>query len=395
MKITVISIITILFLFIADKLSASTIPQISGGGYHSLDLKSDVTVWSWGRNIFGQLGNGKRSKKNTPVPVKNLEDVVAIAAGTWHSMALKSDGTVWAWGLNNHGQLGDETFKNRKKPVQVKDLTGLIAIAGGYLHSLALKSDGTVWAWGSNWGGQLGNETIVGASEVPIQVNSLSNISAIACGGDHNLAIRLSDGTIWAWGSNFYGQLGDGLSANSTSPVLVSGLSNVSRISGGYIHSIAMVSNETVWTWGNNRYGQLGDGSTLEERRAPVQVMNIANIINVTTKGWHNLALNSEGRVFSWGNNINGQLGNGTHSERNIPVNVEGLEDIIDIGSGWQHSIALKSDGTIWTWGDNRFGQLGDGTFKDRKTPVSVKDFNVNTTNLSLKIKKTTNAKER
>lgn len=379
MKITIFSIIAIVFLFTTDKLSASSIPQISGGGYHTLTLKSDGTVWSWGRNNFGQLGTGKRTKKNSPIPVKNLEDIVAIAAGTWHSMALKSDGTVWTWGLNNYGQLGDGTFKNRKTPVQVKDLTDIIAIAGGYLHSLALRSDGSVWAWGSNWSGQLGNEAIVGESEVPIQVNSLSNISAIACGGDHSLAIRSSDDTIWAWGNNYYGQLGNGLDTNSTAPVLVNGLSNVSKIQGGYIHTLALVSGGNVWTWGNNRYGQLGDGSTIEEKRTPVQVVNVTNIINIATRGWHNLALNTEGKVFSWGNNSNGQLGDGTRSERNIHVNVEGLEDIIDIGSGWQHSLALKSDGTVWTWGDNRFGQLGDETNKDRKKPIQIKNLDVNT----------------
>lgn len=379
MKITVISIIAILFLFITAKLSASTIPQISGGGYHCLALKLDGTVWAWGRNNFGQLGNGKHRKKNSPVPVKNLEDVIAIAAGTWHSLELKSDGTVWTWGQNNYGQLGDGTFKNQKTPVQVKNLTGVIAIAGGYLHSLALKSDGTVWAWGSNWSGQLGNETIAGASEVPIQVNSLSNISAITCGGDHSLAIRSSDGTIWAWGNNYYEQLGNGLNTNSTPPVLVNGLSNVSKVNGGYIHSLAQVSDGTVWTWGNNRYGQLGDGSTIEQRHSPVQVMNIDNITNISCKGWHNLALNSEGKVLAWGNNSNGQLGDGTRSERNIPVEAKEVEGIADISTGWQHSLALKSDGTVWTWGDNRFGQLGDGTNKDRKKPVQIKNFNVNT----------------
>ncbi len=139
MKITtIISIIAILSLFITDKLSAATIPQISGGGYHSLALKSDGTVWAWGRNNFGQIGIGKRSKRNTPVQVKNLKDVAAIASKTWHSMALKSDGTVWTWGRNNYGQIGDGTFMNRKTPVQVKDLTDVVAIAGGYLHSLAL-----------------------------------------------------------------------------------------------------------------------------------------------------------------------------------------------------------------------------------------------------------------
>ncbi len=318
------------------------------------------------------------ARKKTSVQVKNLEDVIAITSGTWHSLALKSDGTVWAWGRNNFGQIGDGTFKNRKTPVQVKDLTDVVAIAGGYLHSLALRSDGTVWAWGSNWSGQLGNEAIVGASEVPIQVNSLSNISTIACGGDHSLAIRSSDGTIWAWGNNYYGQLGTGLNTNSTAPVLVNGLSNVSKIQGGYIHSLALVSDGTVWTWGNNRYGQLGDGSTIEEKHTPVQVMNVANIVNIATKGWHNLVLNSEGKIFSWGNNSNGQLGNGTRSERNIPVEVSELEDITDISTGWQHSLALSADGTVWAWGDNRFGQLGDRTNKDRKIPTQVKYLNVN-----------------
>lgn len=365
-------------LFLSCNLFAS-VSTISGGGYHSLALKSDGTVWAWGRNNFGQLGNGKKHKTNIPVQVNNLEDVIAIASGKWHSMALKSDGTVWTWGLNNYGQLGDGTFKNRKTPVQVAGLTDVIAIAGGYLHSLALKSDGTVWAWGCNWSGQLGNETIVGASEIPIQANSLFGISTIACGGDHGLAIRSSDDTICAWGNNYYGQLGNGSGVNSTAPVLVNGLSGILKAKGGYIHSIALVSDGTVWTWGNNRYGQLGEGSTIEERRTPVQVMDIDNITSIATKGWHNLALTSDGKVFAWGNNTNNQLGDGTRSERNIPFNVEGLEDIIDIGSGWQHSLAIRSDGTVWAWGNNRFGQLGDGTNKERKIPVQVKYFNVKT----------------
>lgn len=158
----------------------------------------------------------------------------------------------------------------------------------------------------------------------------------------------------------------------------------MSKIQGGYIHSLALVSDGTVWAWGNNRYGQLGDGSTIEEKHTPVQAMNVANIISIATKGWHNLVLNSEGKVFSWGNNSNGQLGDGTRSERNIPVEAKDLEDITEISMGWQHSLILKSDGTVWTWGDNRYGQLGDGTFKDRKKPVPAKDFNVNITNISL-----------
>jgi alpha-tubulin suppressor-like RCC1 family protein len=262
-------------LSVTNTLSASTTPTVSGGGYHSLALKSDGMVWSWGRNNYGQLGNGKRSKKNTPILVKNLNDVIAIAGGTWHSLALKQDGTVWAWGRNDYGQLGDGTFRNKKTPVEVKDLADVVAIAGGHLHSLALKSDGTVWAWGSNWGGQLGNETVATVSNIPVQVNSLQNISFIACGSSHNLAIRTSDGVVWTWGDN-----------------------------------------------------------------------------------------------------SNGQLGNGTYASQNTPVLIEGLEDVASIGTGWLHSLAIKSDGTVWAWGDNRFGQLGDGTYKDSKEPIQTKDLN-------------------
>ncbi len=174
-------------LTVAGALSASTTPQIACGGNHTISLKSDGTVWAWGRNGDGQLGYGTDTYSKTPVQVKtdskgnDFGDVTAIAGGFFHTIALKKDGTVWAWG-DSRGQLTTDS----KTPVQVSGLSGVTAIAGGGYHSLALKSDGTVWAWGYNGGGQLGDGTKTD-SNTPVQVSSLSGVTAIAGGGFHSL----------------------------------------------------------------------------------------------------------------------------------------------------------------------------------------------------------------
>ena len=162
--------------------------KVAGGPYHSLTLKNDGTVWAWGRNDFGELGNGTTTSRYTPVQVKGLTNVVAIAAGYDHSLALRSDGTVWAWGLNGNGQLGDGTTTNRTTPVQVKGLTNVVAIAAGVYHSLAIRSDGTVWTWGYNTYGQLGDGTTTNKT-TPVQVKGLTNVVAIAAGVYHSLAL--------------------------------------------------------------------------------------------------------------------------------------------------------------------------------------------------------------
>ena len=342
--------------------------KIAAGYSHSLALRKDGTVWAWGYNGYGQLGDGTTSEKRSPVQVNGLSGVTAIAAGGSHSLVLKNDGTVWAWGANDYGQLGDGTTTKKITPVQVSGVSGIIAVACGESHSLALKNDGTVWTWGANWYGQLGDGTSAGKRSA-VQVNGLSGITAIVCGYSHSLALR-NDGTVWAWGYNYYGQLGDGTTTNKTTAVQASGLSGVTAIAGGSGYSLALKSDGTVWAWGDNYYGQLGDGTVIKETTA-VQVGGVSEVIAIESGNSHSLAVKNDGTVWAWGANYYGQLGDGTTVVKKTAVQVRGLSEVTAIAGGAYHSLALKN-GTVWAWGSNFDGQLGYGTIPTKTTAVQT-----------------------
>lgn len=226
--------------------------------------------WAWGWNGSGQIGNATTTQQNSPVRVSNLTGITTVTAGDSHSLAIQDDGALWSWGENFDGQLGigtSGTGTNKSVPTQVTALSGVIAIAGGGFHSLAVKSDGTVWAWGWNVYGQLGNNSTV-SSSTPVQVSGLSSVTGVAAGRRHSFALK-SDGTVWAWGDNSDGQLGDGTSANQkTIPVQVVGaggagfLTSVRAIAAGDFYGIVAKTDGTVWTWGANGLGQLGLATT-------------------------------------------------------------------------------------------------------------------------------------
>ena len=364
--------------------SLATTPQIAAGYSHTVALKSDGTVWAWGNNSYGQLGESPTNMKRLiPVQVnsKILNDVVAVAAGASHTIALKSDGTVCAWGYNGYGQLGDGTMADRYAPVQVSGLSGVTAIAGGWFYTVALKSDGTIWAWGDNSSGQLGDGTTT-YRKIPAQVSGLSGVTAIAAGGGqfgfHTIALK-SDGTVWVWGWNYYGQLGDGTTTDRYTPVQLSGLSGITAIAAGGYHTAALKSDGTAWAWGTNNSGELGDGTT-KDRPAPVQMIGLSGIAAIAAGGglygYHTVALKSDGTVWTWGSNFN----EATSQWITTPVQVSGLSSVETIASGDRHAITLKSDGTIWAWGFNDDGQLGDGTTTNSATPVQVSGLNLYST---------------
>lgn len=356
-------------------------PKIAAGARHSLALKSNGTVWAWGNNGDGQLGDETTKNRTIPIQVSNVNAITTIDGGASHSLALKSDGTVWAWGYNGDGQLGDATNTRKTTPVQISGLSDIISIACGMYHSVALKSDGTVWTFGRNDYGQLGDGTNVYRNK-PIQVSGLSDVIAIAGGDYHCLALK-SDGIVWAWGNNESGQLGDGTTTNRNTPVQVSSISNVTAIARGWVHSLALKSDGTAWAWGANGSGQLGDGNTTN-RTTPVNITNINNIIDIAGGGGYTIALKSDGTgwtcgEYGWDYSESNGSAYWSYRYRTTPDQVAGINDVVAVAGGWQHIVVLKQDGTVWTWGVNWYGQLGDGTTIDKDTPVQV-DINLGKT---------------
>jgi alpha-tubulin suppressor-like RCC1 family protein len=356
-------------IYISDNDGIDFYPSIAAGRYHNLALKDDGTVWAWGYNNYGQLGDGSTAQRNSPVGVLNLSNIVGIAAGIYHSIALAADGSVWTWGGNNYGQLGDGSYVQKTSPEKVSNLTNIVEIAAGLYHSVALGADGSVWAWGHNGNGELGDGTTTHRTS-PVQVSNLTNIAGIAAGNYHSLAVR-ADGSVWTWGYNYNGQLGIGSTVTRTSPVQVPNLTQIAGVAAGSFHSLALTTDGTLWAWGRNNYGQLGDGTTTQ-RYSPVEVSNLTNIIEMAPSLYHSLALKADGTVWAWGYNNYGQLGDGTTTQRTSPVEVSNLSNVIGISAGDYHSLALKADGTIWAWGRNNYGQLGDGTIAQKNTPVAV-----------------------
>ena len=328
--------------------------------FPSIPTFSQNSVWAWGSNGAQELGDfGWDSFSMHPIWVFDLADAIAISGGTSHSVALKEDGSVWDWGYCLSGGHTPCWSTPREVP-ELSDIVGIAA--GGENFSLALRSDGTVWQWD------------IESPMNPAQVSGLNNVIAITAGCAHSLALK-NDGTVWAWGDNYYGQLGDGTNEDKTIPVQVLGITDVIAVCGGWGHSLALKADGTVWAWGYNGYGQLGTGNN-NDSFVPVQVWNLSNMVSISTgKLWfgHNLSLKSDGTVWAWGYNYDGQLGDGTTEDKNIPVQVLNISGIHAISAGGDHSLALGCDGMVWAWGGNQAGQLGDGTQEESDIPVQAK----------------------
>jgi alpha-tubulin suppressor-like RCC1 family protein len=372
----------------------SIIGKFAAGQNHSLTAKSDGTVWAWGSNASGQLGRGSTSASPLPAPaqVKTnsttfLTNASSVAGGASHSVAVKTDGTIWAWGSNASGQIGDGTTTQRLYAVQVKlsggaAFTGAVDVVAGSDYCVALKADGTVWAWGLNSSGQIGNGTTTTPQKNPVQVKVtsstfLTGIVAIVAGSAHSLALK-SDGTVWAWGLNSSGQLGNTNTTNQTLAVQVKAAGGTAFTGGadvatGANHSLAKKTDGTLWAWGSNANGQLADGTTnpisTSKQTNAVQVKASAStfLTGVTAMAGgtsHSIASKTDGTLWSWGINTSNQLGDGTATQRVFPVQVKDtsggfITGIVDLFGGASHTLATKSDGTAWGWGLNSLGQTG------------------------------------
>ena len=346
------------------------------------------TAWAWGFNGAGELGNGSTAMNSSiPVAVSLAPGttVTAVAGGYGHSLAITSAGQMLAWGWNGSGQLGNATTTNSRTPVAVSLPSGttVTAIAAGYSHSLALTSTGQVLAWGSNSAGQLGDGSTIGSS-IPVTVSLApgTTVTAIAAGGSHSLALTSTGGAL-AWGSNQYGQLGNGTTTSSSTPVAVNVPSGITITAVGAgstaSHSLALTSGGQVMSWGWNGLGQLGNGNTTNSS-VPVMVgLNLGTTVTAIAAGYaHSLARTSTGQLLAWGDNSAGQLGSGSSTSSSpVAVSLPPGTAVTDIAGGANHNLALTSANKVLAWGSNDNGQLGLGTINSTgclcvATPVVV-----------------------
>jgi alpha-tubulin suppressor-like RCC1 family protein len=354
--------------------SSYGIGAVAAGASHTLVATPDGVVYAWGANSNGQLGDGTTtSPRTTPTLIQGLTGIIQLAAGSSHSVALRADGTVWSFGYNGSGQLGDGTNNQKTSPARITTLNGVVAIAAGDSHSLALTSDGRVWTWGANGSGQLGQGSTTQIL-VPTMISGLTGVIAIAAGSSHTLAVK-GDGTVWAFGANGSGQLGDGTTNQHRSPVQMTGVSTGSAVSGGSSHSLIRLTDGTVLAAGSNNGGQLGDGTTTP-RWTPVAVANLTNVSLIEAAGSQSYAVLTDGTLWAWGANGNGQLGDGTTNSHSWAQLVAGPVGVTQVASGSTHAVAVTSDGVVWTWGGNGSGQLGDGSTMQRLTPDTISASN-------------------
>jgi alpha-tubulin suppressor-like RCC1 family protein len=364
--------------------------RVAAGWDYSFALETDGTLWAWGWNDHGQLGDGMVKEYEPglgwdvdrwlPAQVSGISNVWAVAGGQWHTVAADTNGTVWTWGsnvdgsANGNGELGDGTYTNHYTPLAISGVSNVIAVAAGASHSMALRSDGTVWTWGDNGSGKLGIGSSGGNTNVPVQAVGLTQMIGITAGAYHSVALR-ADGTVWTWGDNGSGKLGIGSSVGNTNwPVQAVGLTQMIAVAAGTGHSVALRADGTVWTWGDNGSGQLG--RTNDDNTVPDQVSGLSNVVAIAAGQLHTLAVTADGHLYAWGDNEYGQLGVGNNNlqSTNTPQLVSTLTNAVFVSAG-NHSLAVnlyEGVGILWAWGLNANGQIGDDTTTDRYYPVLV-----------------------
>jgi len=429
----------------------------------SLCIKTDGTLWSWGESYYGTTAQGNQTSLSSPVQVGSLTNWSKLSQSTFYTvLCVKTNGTLFAWGGNYFGQVGDGTTTVRSSPVQVGALTTWANPSVGRIHSLCVKTDGTLWTWGRNNFGQLGLGDITSRSS-PVQVGALTNWSKPTGGTNFSGCVK-TDGTLWTWGRNVYGQLGLGNTTNYSSPKQVGALTTWSEARCGTYQMAAVKTTGELWTWGRNNLGQLGQGDTVN-RSSPVQIGSSTTwqnpaassavfctkqsptaapvsltvpvisgtaqegqTLTSTTGTWDNdpasftfqwqrgtsniggatsstylivsadigstlrcvvtatngigaTSANSAntgtvmalyGKLFSWGSNYGGALGDGTATDRSSPVQIGALTTWATPNTSSFCCIATKSDGTLWSWGYNSNGQLGLGDVVNRSSPVQI-----------------------
>ncbi len=375
--------------------------SIASGNSFTMAIAKDGTLWSWGDNFYGQLGDGTKINRSYPKKISGISDVIKVSCGEKHVIALKKDGTVWTWGKNYDGELGNCNIqRNTTIPVKVKVLKNIVDIAGGSSHSLALSKYGTIWGWGRNIEGQLASIAF-NKTNTPKAIKNLPKIKYISSKYEYSMAIS-TDGKVFAWGDNSGASIEDNkpitityfknvvaintlkseaifllkdgtvwryvYKNNSVQVEKIENLSNIKNISGGADHIIALKKDGTVWTYGTITSIFLVTSSENENISAN-QVNGLKDIVSIGAGNESNFAINKNNTILAWGSNCSGQLGLNTALTENLPIKINALSNIIKVCSNQNYSIAIDNKGSFWQWGDDylTYDKLGTNTARPRK----------------------------
>jgi len=350
------------------------VTQIAAGFRHTCVLRSDGTVWCWGDNTTGQLGDATTTQALAPVRVFGITTATQITTGFRHTCALLADNTIRCWGDNSSGQLGTGAITApRLTPVQTLNITTATQLGTSRDHTCAVLADRTIRCWGNNLSGELGNGGPSGLVATPVQTQGITTATQITAGLQHTCAL-LVDGSIRCWASNYRGRLGNGTNTSSSTPVQTLNITTATQVVAGINHTCALLADGTVRCWGDNEQGQIGDGSPADllGRPTPVKTLGITTATQLTAGSKHTCALLADRTILCWGDNTQGQLGDNTTTNRPTPVQTQTITAAVQLAAGYQHTCALLADRTVRCWGSNTAGQLGDGTTTNRLTPVAV-----------------------
>ena len=362
-----------------------SIASVSANMSYTVAIDTDGSLWAWGSNDVGQLGDGTTTFRLTPIRIGLDNDWAYVSASFSHTMAIRTDGSLWAWGYNYFGQLGDGTTTNRHAPVRIGFDYNWAYVSAGTSHTMAIRIDGSLWAWGNNGSsgafalfGILGDGTTT-TRHAPVRIGSDYNWLSVSAGSVHTMAIR-TDNSLWAWGYNggTFGItiLGDGTTTTRHTPVRIGLDYNWLSVSAGERHTIAIRTDNSLWAWGRNGIGELGDGTTTD-RPEPVRIGFDNNWAYVSAGNAHTMAIRTNGSLWAWGNNWSGQLGDGTTTARHTPVRIGFDNDWAYVSAsrhgGNPYTMAIRTNGSLWAWGNNVGGRLGDGTWTSpRLAPVLI-----------------------
>jgi alpha-tubulin suppressor-like RCC1 family protein len=343
---------------------------IGTGSFHAFAISSAGTVRAWGYNAYSMIGDGTTVNRASPVSVPSLTSIVSATGGYYHSCALTSAGALLCWGNNSSGQVGDGTLMNRSAPTSVV-ASGVSKVGCGHNHTCFIKTDGSLWCAGSNSSGQIGNNTTTNVSSF---VQVLTSIEQVSGGSAHTCA-RVITGEVDCWGDNTYGQLGLGTTgAAHTSPTYVTAPTArpAAEVALGENHTCIRKYDGTVWCWGSNASGQLGDGTNVD-RSTAVQVSGISSAVQIGAGGSTSCARLQDGTVRCWGEGFNGETGDGSGKASSTPVVVRNISGALEIAVGYNRSCARLDSGTLACWGVDNVGEVGDGVIgPNRFVPTNV-----------------------